>query len=226
MSLAKYRDRQWLIQHTLFISLLSIGFIILGFVQLDQTIAFLFKQPEYQDVFYWSREITNAGYMIHYLLIASFVFIAARFFHHKIKKFRDNPHQRMAAQQWSIFVFKSLFISGIVIQILKIVFGRQRPHISESFENMSFDFINFHWHWHSFPSGHTQVMYTMATIGYLIWPKFRSFFFFFATSIAFTRVIITQHFFSDFVFGAFLGYIITLWVYQLWPPQHLKHAVF
>lgn len=219
MANEKYRNRDWLVQHTLFVGLIAFGLIVLGLTRLDQTIAFLFSQPEYQGLAYLSREVTNVGYSIHYFVLALTLFCIAKYFHNKIRHLREKPKLKIAIEQWSIFVFKSLILIGIAIQILKIIFGRQRPHTTESFENLAFDPFNFHWHWHSFPSGHTQVMFTVATIGYLIWPKLRPVFFFAAAFFAFTRVIILQHFFSDFIFGAFIGYILTLWIYYKWPPK-------
>lgn len=221
MANEKYRNRDWLTQHTLFVGLITFGLVMLGFTQLDQTIAFLFSQPEYASFSSFSREVTNVGYSIHYFILALTLFVAAKFFDKKIKYLRDKPQLKLAIEHWSVFVFKCLIVVGLAVQVLKILFGRQRPHTTESFENLAFDPFNFHWHWHSFPSGHTQVMFTMATIGYLIWPKFRTVFFFLATFFAFTRVIILQHFFSDFVFGAFIGYILALWIYYKWPPKYV-----
>ena len=73
--------------------------------------------------------------------------------------------------------------------------------------------------YNSFPSGHTQVMLTVAMIATMIWPKGRYFWFSVSLFLGFTRVVIHQHFFSDFVGGAFLGIYGTLWIYQLWPPK-------
>lgn len=216
---AKPATREQLIKHSIVMFLFSVVFILWGLFQLDLFIADFFKQPQYEFIYKYSREITNVGYSVHYFLMALVGWVAAKYLNQYIKSLKNNPGLTNSIHQWSVFVFKSLIGVGIFVQALKFFFGRQRPHITEDFQNTIFVPLNTHWHFHSFPSGHTQVLFTMATIACIIWPKQRVFFFLLAALLAFTRVIIHQHFFSDFVAGAFVGYISTLWIYHYYPPK-------
>jgi membrane-associated phospholipid phosphatase len=216
---AKPVTRTQLIKHSIILLGASMVFILWGLLQLDQVIADFFKQPQYELIYKYSREVTNVGYSIHYFILALVGWAVAKYLNQYIKLLNTNPRLTNSIQQWSVFVFKSLICIGLFVQVLKFIFGRQRPHITEDFQNTIFVPFSTHWHFHSFPSGHTQVLLTMATIGSMIWPKQRVYFFILALLLAFTRVVIHQHFFSDFVAGAFVGYILTLWIYFYRPPN-------
>ena len=75
------------------------------------------------------------------------------------------------------------------------------------------------WDYHSFVSGHSQVMFTVATMFSLAFPKLRWFFVSIAAFFAFTRVVIHDHFLSDIIGGAVVGVVgsmtATYWVH-LW----------
>jgi membrane-associated phospholipid phosphatase len=212
-------QRKKLISQTLWLGGLSLVSIVAGVLWLDQTIAYFFRRPEQERFFAFNREITNAGYSIHYFVAAAIGFIASRYLYSKIGYLKKNPHINKALGEWSLFIFKCLIILGIIGEIIKIVCGRQRPHGSEDFQNLVFSPFVRDSHFHSFPSGHTQVMFTMATIASMIWPKWRYAWFFIAVFLGFTRVVISQHFFSDFIGGAYLGTVGVLWIYYLWPPK-------
>jgi membrane-associated phospholipid phosphatase len=103
----------------------------------------------------------------------------------------------------------SLFISGIAVHFFKFLFGRLRPHRTEVGDPNVFVPFNFDWHYHSLPSGHSQVLFTVATCLALAFPKkavvlYLSFF-----ALAMTRVFTIQHFLSDVMMGCLLGYVVT-----------------
>lgn len=212
-------SRKTLIQQTLLLGVFGLVLMLGGAFWLDQNVAVFFKKPELEFFYAFCREITNAGYSIHYFIAATIGFVASRYLYAKIHYLKSNPHINKALGEWSLFVFKCLILIGLVGQIIKIICGRQRPHTTEDFQNLNFSPFSLDSHFHSFPSGHTQVMLTMATIASLIWPKWRYSWFALAIFLGFTRVVIHQHFFSDFVGGAYLGIVGTLWIYYLWPPK-------
>jgi len=204
---------------TLILGGFSLALSLAGFFWLDQSIAHFFKTPQMEGFYAFSREVTNAGYSIHYFVAAAIGFVASRYLYTKIHYLKSNPHINKALGEWSLFVFKCLILIGIAGQIVKILVGRQRPHTTVDFQNLNFSPFSLDSHFHSFPSGHTQVMLTMATIATLIWPKWRYLWFSVGIFLGFTRVVIHQHFFSDFTGGAFLGIAGTLWIYYYWPPK-------
>jgi membrane-associated phospholipid phosphatase len=101
---------------------------------------------------------------------------------------------------------KGLFIgflgSGALAQILKHLLGRARPRVTtETFfigptMKASYD---------SFPSGHTIVTFCLAYILAFYFPRYRWWFFAFATVVALERVVCVTHFPSDVAAGAAIG---------------------
>lgn len=110
-------------------------------------------------------------------------------------------------RRWGLNLLVSLVISGLMIHILKFIVGRQRPHKSPVFAPDIFNSFTTHWHWHSFPSGHTQVIFTAATLFAVAFPRLRWFWFSFAILIGLTRIVVHDHFLSDVIFGGCIGYI-------------------
>ncbi|MDC2992603.1 phosphatase PAP2 family protein, partial [Pelagibacteraceae bacterium] len=61
---------------------------------------------------------------------------------------------------------------------------------------------------HSFPSGHSSTIFIVCFILASVLPKLKYFFYFLASIIAFSRVIVSAHFFTDIVAGAILALIL------------------
>lgn len=193
--------------------------ILTGLFWLDQRVDLYFLRPELQDVYYYSREITNIGYSSHYFIISIVCFLWARYLSHYIQFIKIKTDKKKSIEAWSLFALKALLTSGIIIQITKMVVGRQRPHVAEGLYGLYFEPFTLDWHQHSFPSGHTQVLFTVATVLFLRWPRKAWLFFTLAFIFAFTRVTTHQHYLSDLMGGALVGHLITLWTYYKWPPR-------
>ncbi|MEQ1723428.1 MAG: phosphatase PAP2 family protein [Pseudobdellovibrio sp.] len=195
--------------------------IINGLYWLDLVVAHYFKQPQLDSVYYYSREITNIGYSIHYFIAALLGLIFAKYIYPNTQYFKNRMSEASNKKifDWSVFLIKALVVVGVLLHIIKIIIGRQRPHLDVNFYNLNFIPFNFHHHWHSFPSGHAQVVFTVAAVLLSIWPRQKFVFLAMAAFFAFTRVVIHQHFFSDMIGGACLGYLGTLWLLNLWPSN-------
>lgn len=218
MAAIQYNKKAQLLQHTAVVLAFGAVLIAIGYFWLDQRIGLFFQQPEQETIYYYSREITNVGYAIHYLVISVFLFILSRVLSKQIGHLSPYHRLRLATEQWSLFAIKALLAAGTLVQIIKPLIGRRRPNVVENPE-LLFNRFTTDAHWHSFPSGHTQVLITVATVLGLIWPKARWYFFALGLILSFTRVATYQHFFSDFIGGILAGYLVTLWVYYKWPPR-------
>lgn len=209
-----------LLRHSLIVSGFSLFCMMISFFYLDTELAHFFEDPNLQKVYYFSREITNIGLSTHYFIMAICSYIWARFLYPQFSFLRlgRTENQRYLTQIYSLFLFKSLAVIGIILQLFKLIFGRLRPHASQDFYNATFDPINWHWHWHSFPSGHSQVLFTVAAFCMMIWPRWRLFFLVTAFFLALTRVSTHQHFLSDMIAGGHLGYLGVLWLWNFWGP--------
>ncbi|MEK6628484.1 MAG: phosphatase PAP2 family protein [Bdellovibrionota bacterium] len=216
-----FTDRKGLIRHSLILLCITVAGLIASLFYIDLALAHLFSRPELEKVYYYSREITNVGYSIHYFLLAliGIVFSWLVYPRSQYLKLKITAAQNMNIYQWSVFSVRALLFIGISLNILKFIIGRQRPHSAAEFFNLNFEMFTFNSHWHSFPSGHSQVMFTVATIALLIWPKQKYIFLSLAGIFALTRITIHQHFLSDILAGGMIGHLLTLWLYQLWPPK-------
>lgn len=102
------------------------------------------------------------------------------------------------------YLILGFLLSGISSQILKNLFGRMRPKftadtifIGPSLKDM----------YHSFPSGHTAVVFCLASVLSRFYPRFSLLFYFVAAVAGFDRIFLFQHFPSDVIAGAVLGVI-------------------
>lgn len=182
------------------ISTVAFFLAFLSAYNLDQNLALYFKQPELGELWLKARAVTNVGLSEYYFVTAILLYIFARWLRPGFIRLRE----------WSRNLFFSLLVSGIFIHILKFCVGRQRPHKTADFNPFIFNSFTTHWDFHSFGSGHTQVLFTVATMLSMAQPKAKWLFYTIAAFFAFTRVIIHDHFLSDVIGGAVVGYIGTL----------------
>lgn len=187
-------------RHVFILTTLGLGLAALSVLFLDQHLALFFKRPELLSIWLFARQITNVGLGEHYFIGGFLVYIFSRWLRPKYRTLRT----------WSRNFLLALIGSGILVQLVKFSFGRQRPHRSPDFDPASFQPFNTHWDFHSFASGHTQVMFTVATMFALTFPRAKWFFFAVAAFFSLTRVVTHDHFLSDVIGGALVGYIGTL----------------
>lgn len=174
----------------------------------DQDLANFFGSPERNKIALFARDITDVALAEFYFALAFGVYLIAKFAQWIYKKNEALVVDRLLFfQRWSINFFVALVTSGILVHLFKNLIGRQRPHLTANFDAFVFSPFNFHWDWHSMPSGHSQVMFTAATMIAIAFPRLKIFWFAAAASIAFTRVMIQYHFLSDVVVGAWVGYV-------------------
>ncbi len=126
--------------------------------------------------------------------------------------------RRRLLRNRGISALAALTLSGLFVQLLKHLIGRQRPYASLPLEAGQFDFVNSNYEWHSMPSGHSQVVFTVATTMVLLGPRYRAWqwsWLMFAAMIAMTRVITLNHWLSDTLAGAYVGILGTVIAFRL-----------
>ncbi|HPI39926.1 MAG TPA: phosphatase PAP2 family protein [Pseudobdellovibrionaceae bacterium] len=192
--------------------LTSFVFSALSYFYLDQYLAVFFAQERLKNLWQMARSTTNIGLASHYFIFSIVLLVFLKWIAPKIQHLKKYSEKINYYKKWSYYFLISLISSGLVLQIFKFIFGRQRPHKTDPlFEPYHFTFFENHWDFHSFPSGHSQVMFTVATMLMFLWPKLRWYFFGFAFLISFTRVMTHSHFLSDVIIGSLLGYLVTVW---------------
>lgn len=204
-------DSRKLTRHVL--TVLGVALIlaaVFGFF-FDQKIALYFGQADVREI-YWltARELTNIGLSEHYFIIAIGSWAFCAWLAPRMKMFTGKEKGVDYFRRWGLNFLVALIVSGILTHTFKFLVGRQRPHKTPDFEPFTFNPMTTHWDYHSFSSGHSQVMWTVATMFAVAFPKFRWVWIVFAVAICSTRAIIHDHFLSDIIFGSALGYVGSL----------------
>jgi lipid A 4'-phosphatase len=110
------------------------------------------------------------------------------------------------------FLFLSISTSGIMADVMKIIFGRSRPKLF--FQSDIHDFSWLSWrpdHW-SFPSGHSATIVALMTALWYLWPQHLLFYILAAAIVAASRIVVGAHYFSDVLAGALVAVLTTRYV--------------
>ena len=113
----------------------------------------------------------------------------------------------------------SLALAGILCNLIKYVMGVARPKyfFNEGFERI--DFFNLYHKTNSFPSGHTQAAFTVALLFMIYLKRYYFLIFFIAALMGISRIFMSMHFPSDIFFGAYIGAVIPVFLYNFYKPK-------
>lgn len=121
--------------------------------------------------------------------------------------YSQNRERMLRLRNWGVQAFAMLLFSGALVQISKHIIGRKRPYAVADLSPQEFHPFTGNYEFHSMPSGHSQVVFSAATILTLAWPKAAVLWYGTAILIAASRVITLNHWVSDTVAGAFVGIV-------------------
>ncbi|MCC6912250.1 MAG: phosphatase PAP2 family protein [Rhodospirillaceae bacterium] len=127
----------------------------------------------------------------------------------------DPARKRKELRAW-LFMIASMASSGIFINVLKFAFGRQRPKFL--FDGGTNDFLPFGGISiadSSFPSGHTQSIWTAMLALSFLFPPLRPLFLAIATAVAMSRIVVGAHYLADVVASVFIAFAAVL-LWQRW----------
>ncbi len=142
------------------------------------------------------------------LLIVAFIFV---YFIMKNKLFTRRV----------FYILFSLITAGIVNTIIKWLAGRHRPKNLFNHDLYGFSFFGTGYEVTSFPSGHTSVVFCIATAISILFPRLCLPVFITALIIGMSRVIITSHFLSDVIGGAGVGIISAIVVKYYFDQKNI-----
>lgn len=172
------------------------------YIILDKMLAYI--------VFYYAPQfIQNISYMIDLpfnpvawviLAIAGLVGL----FLYKRSKYEFNFNPR----PWHLLA-TSLVVAGFICEILKIVLARARPELWLHHTLYGFYGFSLSHAYNSTPSGHATIIFVLATVISLIRPQWQAIGWTVAIIIAVTRILLNQHYLSDVLLGAYLGWATT-----------------
>ena len=125
----------------------------------------------------------------------------------------------------SLFVFLSLSITGIFINILKWIAGRYRPNELFNHGYSGFCYFGTGYELTSFPSGHAQTAFTLATALTILFPRWGIPLFVVAGAVGISRIILTSHYLSDVIAGAGIGILFTMAVKYFFDRKQINLTV-
>jgi len=112
------------------------------------------------------------------------------------------------------FIALTAFWSGLLVNLLKILFARYRP--VEYFEHQLYgmSWFDVGYRQASFPSGHSTTALSVAVALMLAFPRFRWLILLAGLLVLSSRIVVTAHYFSDTVMGGYIGVMTTFYIYH------------
>jgi membrane-associated phospholipid phosphatase len=120
-------------------------------------------------------------------------------------------------RRWARYLLYICITGSIAIIIgdgFKYILGRYRPIMLFEHNLYGMHFLSSEWALNSTPSGHTIRAFSILTALSLLYRRFTVVFISIATMIGASRVIVTAHYPSDVLFGAFIGIFTAAWTYK------------
>lgn len=188
-----------------YVSLFVFSCAVFSYFYMDRPIALFFHNFNGSVDHAWFstlfHAVTKLGESQYSLVILFFLFIIFR------KK------SSIVANQM-IYLFSAVALSGIVVDILKIIFGRFRPHML--FDHHQYGFVGFKvgTAFNSLPSGHSTTAFALAIGLMLLFPRYKYLYLIIALFIASSRVVLTFHYLSDVLIGGLVGALTAFVLYK------------
>lgn len=157
------------------------------------------------------REITDVGKSNWYLFPSLILFLITAFLDWSAWKYRAKAWALRLFGQ-SAYLFGSVAVSGIMVNILKIPIGRARPKMIDSLGPVHFEPFAGGYDFASMPSGHSTTMGAVAMVLMIWFPKLRWLVLPLFLVFAATRMAAQAHYPSDTVIGFALGLLYALFL--------------
>jgi membrane-associated phospholipid phosphatase len=125
-----------------------------------------------------------------------------------LKVYEDSPKAIKTLIQIGFIVL----INTAVISALKILFGRPRPELFFKSQTYGLHFFDVGHNFVSLPSGHAGSAGVISGCIYLLFDKAKKLLWLLPLFLAFTRVMICQHFVSDVILGFGVGFFLVLFI--------------
>lgn len=168
--------------------------VVVSYFYLDRLIALECNKLYETSIWYFFRPIRYLGEAWPYLILFGLGFIFYRYIKNNAQK----------VKYW-LYLFATVAISGLIVDIIKWTLGRYRPSKLFNEGLYGFDFFHMKYEYISFPSGHTATVFSIAMALSYLYPKYRLIWWLLAFMVALNRIITTAHFLSDVLAAAYIG---------------------
>lgn len=177
---------------------------LLCMATLDRPLALYMKAAVDGDTLAIWQTITRLGDATGYVIAALLLLVIAGAGRRVL-----TPGRRRAALdrlfRYNLLLLLGLALSGAAVNGLKIALGRLRPRYLFESGASGFQPLNFDVSANTLPSGHAQVSFALAAVLWLAWPRWAPVIVAGAATVALSRVVVTTHYLSDVLLGAYLG---------------------
>lgn len=180
-------------------------FVVVSIADFDRPVA-LFFHHEGTGIHSLFDLITRFGLGGPYLLAFAFAFVALHW-GGALPRLKPFAATMRASSAVPAYLFTVVTVSGLAVDLMKVIFGRTRPTLFFSSHLYAFTwFATRADHW-SFPSGHTVTVVALAAALARLWPRHLLFYVCLAALVAGSRLVVGAHFLSDIAAGAFVGVV-------------------
>src|SRR5215813_9473500 len=196
-----------------FLSAATTILVAISILAADRPLAFFFhaRDHDLRSLFDFTGRL---GLTYGYLTIFGLAFVALHWggILPRLQHF-SLPLRTMSGFPASLFL--SIAASGIVVDVLKVFFGRTRPKLLFHSDVYSFTWLSWrsdHW---SFPSGHSATIVALVTALWFLWPQHLLFYILVATIVCMSRVVVGAHYLGDILAGSLIAVLTTLFTAQV-----------
>jgi len=186
---------------------------ILSYLYVDRPAIDWFRTFD-RDIHLLFKSIARLG-RAEYWSVPSGLAFGALWLSAKLERFADVKDRLMAWSMLPLFVFISISLTGIVVKLMKITFGRLRPMYHYSFDDYGFAWFSFDASLQSFPSGHAVTMATFLAALNFITPRYRTVYVGLGAVVILARALETAHYLSDVLVGTYIAIIMTAWMQRV-----------
>jgi membrane-associated phospholipid phosphatase len=176
--------------------------------------AMYFQENLYNHVYDFFRFITESGEGLYWIVPPGLVYLFYRYFPLTWLPFSawfiDKREEDMRTMG---FIALSALLSGLLVNILKLVFARFRPVEFFEFQNYGMNWFAHGYDVASFPSGHSATALGVAAAVALLFPRFRYPVLFYGALVTFSRVVVNKHYLSDVLVGGYIGVLVSVYLY-------------
>ncbi|MHB1947559.1 MAG: phosphatase PAP2 family protein [Gammaproteobacteria bacterium] len=199
-----------------FFSLIAIAIVYaISYFYLDIPLAYAAHSLHGSILFKVSKYITDLGEDEAWLVIALIGFVLIGMQYYQKRKLSFNS-QRVG------YVFLNVFVAIAVGTVLKIILARYRPEMLFTQGLYGFHFFSLKNALYSTPSGHSLTIFAICASLSILFRRYASIFYVIAILIGISRLILTKHYLSDVILGAYIGIMSAVIIHGIFKIKGLN----